>query len=285
MNEGYQDREDPGPDRPLPARRPARRGAPRLDDDAVDADLERRGGRRAGPALRPGPPGRRTVLARQGDAQDGARRARSRSSRSGPARDLVGWRYAGPFDDLPAVRAAFADGHPRRPGRAVRAPGRRLGRGRRGRGDRASSTSRPGCGAEDFQLGKALGLPVIAPLDESGHRPRRVRVADRAATSATSPTRSSSTSSARAASTASRRITHRYPHCWRCGTPLVFRLVDEWYICMGPVYDQPRETLTAGAGRRQPALPDHGGRRPDPLDPGLRLRARARLAAATCTTG
>ncbi|MDH4143163.1 MAG: class I tRNA ligase family protein, partial [Chloroflexota bacterium] len=27
-------------------------------------------------------------------------------------------------------------------------------------------------------------------------------------------------------------------------TPLVFRLVDEWYISMGPVYDQPRETLT-----------------------------------------
>ena len=48
---------------------------------------------------------------------------------------------------------------------------------------------------------------------------------------------------------------------------------------MGQVYDQPRETLTAGAGRREPALPDHGRRRPDPLDPGLRLRARARLAA------
>ena len=25
---------------------------------------------------------------------------------------------------------------------------------------------------------------------------------------------------------------HRYPHCWRCGTPLVFRLVDEWFISM-----------------------------------------------------
>ena len=73
-------------------------------------------------------------------------------------------------------------------------------------------------------------------------------------------------------------IHHRYPHCWRCGTPLVFRLVDEWYISMGPVYDGPRETLTPGAGRREPALPDHGGRRPDPLDPRLRVRARARLA-------
>ncbi|HEY3523909.1 MAG TPA: class I tRNA ligase family protein, partial [Candidatus Limnocylindrales bacterium] len=37
---------------------------------------------------------------------------------------------------------------------------------------------------------------------------------------------------------------HRYPHCWRCGTPLVFRLVDEWYISMGQVYDRPRSELT-----------------------------------------
>ena len=27
--------------------------------------------------------------------------------------------------------------------------------------------------------------------------------------------------------------THRYPHCWRCGTALLFRVVDEWYIDMG----------------------------------------------------
>jgi len=38
--------------------------------------------------------------------------------------------------------------------------------------------------------------------------------------------------------------THRYPVCWRCGTPLVFRLVDEWFIDMGPLYDKPREELT-----------------------------------------
>ena len=58
MNEGYQDREDPGPDGPLPARRPPGRVAARLDDDAVDADLERRGRGRADAAVRQGPPGR-----------------------------------------------------------------------------------------------------------------------------------------------------------------------------------------------------------------------------------
>ena len=30
------------------------------------------------------------------------------------------------------------------------------------------------------------------------------------------------------------RITHRYPICWRCKTPLVFRVVDDWFIsCRG----------------------------------------------------
>ena len=30
---------------------------------------------------------------------------------------------------------------------------------------------------------------------------------------------------------------HRYPHCWRCGSELVFRLVDEWFIKMDPLRD------------------------------------------------
>ena len=38
--------------------------------------------------------------------------------------------------------------------------------------------------------------------------------------------------------------THRYPVCWRCKTELIFRLVDEWFISMGEVYDKPRSELT-----------------------------------------
>ncbi|GJM42597.1 MAG: hypothetical protein DHS20C20_28790 [Ardenticatenaceae bacterium] len=40
------------------------------------------------------------------------------------------------------------------------------------------------------------------------------------------------------------RYAHRYPHCWRCGTELVYRLVDEWFISMGELYDKPREEVT-----------------------------------------
>ncbi len=86
MNEGYQDRDDPGLTVTFPLRRPAGRVAPRLDDDALDADLERGRRRRPDHPLRPGPPGRPGLLARQGDPQDRARRARSRCSTRCPAR-------------------------------------------------------------------------------------------------------------------------------------------------------------------------------------------------------
>jgi hypothetical protein len=40
-------------------------------------------------------------------------------------------------------------------------------------------------------------------------------------------------------------IEHSYPHCWRCSTELVYRLVDEWFISMGELLDKPREEISA----------------------------------------
>ncbi|HEY7937157.1 MAG TPA: class I tRNA ligase family protein [Candidatus Limnocylindrales bacterium] len=154
--------------------------------------------------------------------------------------ELVGWRYQGPFDDLPAVRRAFAptEDRPEYEHRVVAwsEVGEEEGTG--------IVHIAPGCGAEDFALGKSLGLPVIAPLDEAGlylegfgsYTGRDVR-------DVTEPI----VEHLRAHHRFYRleTITHRYPHCWRCGTPLVFRLVDEWYISMGEVYDRPLEELTA----------------------------------------
>ncbi|MGK2849351.1 MAG: class I tRNA ligase family protein [Candidatus Limnocylindrales bacterium] len=148
---------------------------------------------------------------------------------------LVEWRYEGPFDHLPAVRKAFEpEGYQHRVV-AWDQVGEDEGTG--------IVHIAPGCGAEDFQLGQALGLPVIAPLDESGIvldgfgglTGRDVRdVAEPIIEHLKAEDRFYRLET----------IHHRYPHCWRCGTPLVFRLVDEWYIRMGEVYDVPREQLT-----------------------------------------
>ena len=101
----------------------------------------------------------------------------------------------------------------------------------------------PGCGAEDFQLGKSLGLPVVAPIDESGIVVEGFgSLSGRDARDVAEPIVEHLKREGRFYRL--EPYLHRYPHCWRCGTPLLFRLVDEWYISMGPVYDQPRETLT-----------------------------------------
>ena len=159
-------------------------------------------------------------------------------------RELEGWRYAGPFDELAAVQAAFAAGASPA---AAGAPyehrvvtwdevGEEEGTG--------IVHIAPGCGAEDFALGKSLGLPMIAPLDENGIViPGFGSFSGRDVRDVKEPIIEALQHKHRFYRLET--ITHRYPHCWRCGTGLVFRLVDEWYISMGPVYDKPREQLTA----------------------------------------
>ena len=278
MNEGYQDREDPG----LTVRFPLldRPGESLLVWTTTPWTLTSNVAAAVGPtlALRPGPPGRRDA--------SGSARARSRRPSSGPFEVLEERRRRGAGRLAlrgPVRRPARPSGRPSPPGRGtqpgppLRASRRRLGRGRRGRGDR-HRPHRP-------RLRRG-GLPARQGARPAGHRAaRRGRAifVDGFGSLSGRDVRDVAEPIVEHLKREGRfyRLEpspHRYPHCWRCGTPLVFRLVDEWYISMGPVYDQPRETLTTGAGRREPALPDHGGRRPDPLDPGLRLRARARLA-------
>ena len=61
---------------------------------------------------------------------------------------------------------------------------------------------------------------------------------------------------------------HRYPVCWRCGTDLVFRLVDEWFIAMDPLR-QPMMDVT----------------RADRLAPSLRRWIASSTGSRTWTTG
>jgi len=159
-----------------------------------------------------------------------------------PGSDLVGWRYAGPFDDLPAVEAAFAKGTRDEPDLAYVhrvVPWDEVGE-EEGTGIVHIA---PGCGAEDYALGKSLGLPIIAPLDESGiFLDGFGFLTGRDVRDVTDPIVDHLRHQGRFQRLETYR--HRYPHCWRCGTALVFRLVDEWFISMGEVYDQPRGTLT-----------------------------------------
>jgi isoleucyl-tRNA synthetase len=51
---------------------------------------------------------------------------------------------------------------------------------------------------------------------------------------------------------------HRYPHCWRCETPLIFRVTDDWFIAVDEL--RPK-LLEANASVRW--IPDYFGKRMD----------------------
>jgi isoleucyl-tRNA synthetase len=137
--------------------------------------------------------------------------------------EMVDWRYRGPFDELPAVRGIE---HRVIPWTEV---------------SQEEGTGivhiAPGCGEEDFALGKDFGLRAIAPIDDNGIF---VDGFDWLTGKYVSDVAGPIADNLREKGVLfrSQQIRHRYPHCWRCGTELVFRLVDEWYISMEALREQ-----------------------------------------------
>ncbi len=90
----------------------------------------------------------------------------------------------------------------------------------------------PGQGSEDFQLGKKLKLPAIDLIDEEanyldGMNEFSGKNAKKNPALIFNYLKKLENGKYFFDKMAYR---HRYPHCWRCGEELVFRLVYEWYI-------------------------------------------------------
>lgn len=89
----------------------------------------------------------------------------------------------------------------------------------------------PGHGADDFHTGKRYGLPILTPVDGRGQF-----------TSDAPPWEGIHVFKAnplivkllreKNALVAEEKITHTYPHCWRCKNPVVFRATEQWFISM-----------------------------------------------------
>ncbi len=166
-----------------------------------------------------------------------------------PGRALEGWTYEGPFDDLPAAQMPGGY-HPLEElgvlqGEISAVEAHRVILWDAVGEDEGTGIVHiaPGCGAEDFALSKQYQLPVVAPLDdESRFLPAFGWLAGAYVADVAEPIFADLRRKGLLYKVAP--YTHRYPTCWRCGTELVFRLVDEWFISMGPVYDKPREELT-----------------------------------------
>ncbi len=280
MNEGYQDRDDPG----LTVKFPLvdRPGESLLVWTTTPWTLTSNVAAAVGENLV-------YVRVRQGDEEFWLGKGTLKQALEGPlqvleelpGREMVGWRYSGPFDELPAVEQAFLHGSniPAAGADRAREYGHQVvGWDLVGEDEGTGIVHiAPGAGAEDFQLGKALGLPVIAPLDDSGHYIDGFGwLTGRDATQVTEDDR-------RGPEAEGRLLPSRDHHpplspllALRDATavPARGRVVhlDGPGVRPAPPDADPR------AGGREPAVPDHGRGGPDPVDPRVRVRPGAGLA-------
>jgi isoleucyl-tRNA synthetase len=89
----------------------------------------------------------------------------------------------------------------------------------------------PGCGKEDYDLGKEFDLAVVAPINENGILKEGFGPFTGQHASEVAPAIIEALEK-KGRLYRAEDYTHNYPICWRCKTPLLFRLVDEWYISM-----------------------------------------------------
>ncbi len=89
----------------------------------------------------------------------------------------------------------------------------------------------PGHGQEDYEVGMRYGLPVMAPVDAEGKftaeagdlKGESVFKAD---------ARIIQKLAERGALLKEEKLSHSYPHCWRCKKPVIFRATEQWFISM-----------------------------------------------------
>jgi isoleucyl-tRNA synthetase len=138
-------------------------------------------------------------------------------------RELVGLRYEGPFDALG-------------PGAAVE---HRVIAWEDVALDTGTGVVHiaPGAGPEDYVLSTVHDLPVLTPVDESGRFYSDYGwLAGMSADEAREPIIDDLDK--RGLLVEAGTIVHDYPHCWRCDTPLIFRVADDWLIAVDGVRQQ-----------------------------------------------
>ena len=89
----------------------------------------------------------------------------------------------------------------------------------------------PGHGADDFRTGQKYNLEAYAPQDDEGrfveglaeYKGKTVFEANPAVIALLQD---------RGMLVGERKISHSYPHCWRCHNPVIFRATEQWFINM-----------------------------------------------------
>jgi isoleucyl-tRNA synthetase len=89
----------------------------------------------------------------------------------------------------------------------------------------------PGHGQEDYEVGLRYGLEIFAPVDDAG-----VFTAEAGEFAGQFVFKANAGIIERLRETGAllgeQRLSHSYPHCWRCKKPVIFRATEQWFISM-----------------------------------------------------
>ena len=90
----------------------------------------------------------------------------------------------------------------------------------------------PGHGEEDYEIGIKYGLDVYAPVDDKGRFTEQT--GDLAGQNVFKSNEGiiEKLKGNNALLGTPAKITHSYPHCWRCKKPVIFRATEQWFISM-----------------------------------------------------
>jgi len=150
--------------------------------------------------------------------------------------ELVGLKYQGPFDDLPAVKK-IADANPDK-FHVVFATDPLILPITTTEGTGMVHTA-VSAGVEDFKMGKKLRLPMIPVIeDDASYLPNLGFLTGKNAKK--HPEIILDYLKEKDVVFKILKYKHRYPACWRCKTELVWKVEDEWYVAMdrSPLQDQ-----------------------------------------------
>jgi len=87
----------------------------------------------------------------------------------------------------------------------------------------------PGHGPEDFAVGKEYGIEIFSPIDSEGRYTEEAGEFKGMNVREANP-KIIEVLKEKGALVHEERVRHRYPHCWRCKTPLIYIATTQWFI-------------------------------------------------------
>ena len=150
-------------------------------------------------------------------------------------KELVGLKYKHPFEDIPQIKknsdkiGIVIDG--KEISSEEGTPFVEINEGT------GLVHSAPGHGESDYKIGMANNLPILSPVNESGKFTEEsgwlsgedvLNVNDKIIEYL----------SKKGLLFAEKKIIHKYPHCWRCKTPLITRASQQWFLSIAKIKDE-----------------------------------------------